>query len=117
MGMMLPLPIQRSMAMALSNQSHVDKQAGKYQARRELLAKALSKAGFKIEFSEAGLYIWCTRDESDWDSVAWFTELGILVTPGSFYGVKADRYVRIALTASDENISSAASRIIEAIKP
>lgn len=117
MGMMLPLPIQRSMAMALSNQSHVDKQAGKYQARRVLLAKALSKAGFKIEFSEAGLYIWCSRDESDWDSVAWFAELGILVTPGSFYGVKADRYVRIALTASDENISSAASRIIEAIKP
>jgi aspartate/methionine/tyrosine aminotransferase len=49
--------------------------------------------------------------------VAWFAELGILVTPGSFYGVKANRYVRIALTASDENISSAASRIIEAIKP
>jgi succinyldiaminopimelate transaminase len=117
MGMMLPLPIQRSMAMALSDQSHVDKQASRYQARREVLAKALSKAGFKIEFSEAGLYIWCSRDESDWDSVAWFAELGILVTPGSFYGVKADRYVRIALTASDENISSAASRIIEAIKP
>ena len=117
MGMMLPLPIQRSMAIALSDQSHVDKQARRYQARREVLAKALSKAGFKIEFSEAGLYIWCSRDESDWDSVAWFAELGILVTPGSFYGVKADRYVRIALTASDENISSAASRIIEAIKP
>ena len=116
MGMMLPLPIQRSMAMALSDQSHVDEQARKYQSRREVLAKALSKAGFKIEFSEAGLYIWCSRDESDWDSVAWFAELGILVTPGGFYGVKADRYVRIALTASDENISSAASRIIEAIK-
>jgi aspartate/methionine/tyrosine aminotransferase len=117
MGMMLPLPIQRSMAIALSDQSHVDKQAGRYQARREVLAKALIAAGFKIEFSEAGLYIWCSRDESDWDSVAWFAELGILVTPGSFYGVKANRYVRIALTASDENISSAASRIIEAIKP
>ena len=116
MGMMLPLPIQRSMAMALSDQSHVDEQARKYQSRREVLAKALSKAGFKIEFSEAGLYIWCSRDESDWDSVAWFAELGILVTPGGFYGVKAGRYVRIALTASDENISSAASRIIEAIK-
>ena len=116
MGMMLPLPIQRSMAMALSDQSHVDVQARKYQSRREVLAKALSKAGFKIEFSEAGLYIWCSRDESDWDSVAWFAELGILVTPGGFYGVKAGRYVRIALTASDENISSAASRIIEAIK-
>ena len=45
----------------------------------------------------------------------WFAEIGILVTPGSFYGSKGDRYVRIALTASDENVSSAASRIIQAI--
>ena len=115
MGMMLPLPIQKSMAIALSDQSHVDKQAGKYQARREVLAKALIAAGFKIEFSEAGLYIWCSRDEKDWDNVDWFAEIGILVTPGSFYGSKGDRYVRIALTASDENVSSAASRIIQAI--
>jgi len=115
MGMMLPLPIQKSMAIALSDQSHVDHQAGKYQARRAVLAEALIAAGFKIEFSEAGLYIWCSRDERDWDSVAWFAELGILVTPGSFYGNKGDRNVRIALTASDENISSATSRIIQAI--
>jgi aspartate/methionine/tyrosine aminotransferase len=47
--------------------------------------------------------------------VNWFAEIGILVTPGSFYGGKGNRYVRIALTASDENISSAASRIIAAI--
>jgi len=116
MGMMLALPIQNSMAIALSDHSHVEMQAGKYQTRRVVLAKALIEAGFKIEFSEAGLYIWCSRDESDWQSVAWFADLGILVTPGSFYGVKGDRFVRIALTASDENISSAASRIFEAIK-
>ncbi|NBP21881.1 MAG: succinyldiaminopimelate transaminase [Actinobacteria bacterium] len=116
MGMMLALPIQNSMAIALSDHSHVEMQAGKYQTRRVVLAKALIEAGFKIEFSEAGLYIWCSRDESDWQSVAWFADLGILVTPGSFYGVKGDRFVRIALTASDENISCAASRIFEAIK-
>jgi succinyldiaminopimelate transaminase len=115
MGMMLPLPIQNSMTIALSDQSHVEKQAGRYQARRDVLAKALIAAGFKIEFSEAGLYIWCSRDEKDWDSVAWFAEIGILVTPGGFYGSKGDRFVRIALTASDENISTAASRIIQAI--
>jgi aspartate/methionine/tyrosine aminotransferase len=35
--------------------------------------------------------------------------LGILVTPGAFYG--SDNFVRIALTASDEKISQAATRI------
>jgi len=116
MGMMLPMPIQRSMAVALSEQSHVDKQAGRYRARRDRLATALNNAGFKIEFSKAGLYIWCSRDEKDWDSVAWFAGLGILVTPGSFYGAKGSNHVRIALTASDEDISSAAQRINQCIK-
>jgi aspartate/methionine/tyrosine aminotransferase len=35
--------------------------------------------------------------------------LGILVTPGSFYG--SDNFVRIALTATDENIEKAVERI------
>jgi aspartate/methionine/tyrosine aminotransferase len=41
--------------------------------------------------------------------VDYFAELGILVTPGAFYG--SDNYVRIALTATDENIKQVADRI------
>jgi aspartate/methionine/tyrosine aminotransferase len=35
--------------------------------------------------------------------------MGILVTPGSFYG--SNNFVRIALTATDENIDKAIARI------
>ena len=108
-GMMVPLPVQNAMAAALSDEIHVQEQSARYQNRRKILKPALEKSGFTIKFSEAGLYIWCTRNEDCWQSVDWFASLGVLVTPGSFYGDKS--FIRIALTASDENIRSVAERI------
>ena len=110
-GMMVPLPIQRAMTIALSDETHVAEQRARYNARRAKLAPALISAGFKIEFSNAGLYIWCTRNESDWDSVSWLANLGILATPGNFYGELGKSHIRIAMTASDLQIAEAAARI------
>ena len=112
-GMMVPLPVQRAMAIALGDESHVVEQAARYRARREILRPALIEAGFRIDETHAGLYIWCTRDESDWDSVKWFAERGVLVTPGHFYGEGGNRHVRIAMTATDAQIETVASRIRE----
>jgi len=113
-GMMVPLPIQRAMTIALSDETHVAEQRARYNARRAKLAPALISAGFKIEFSNAGLYIWCTRNESDWDSVSWLANLGILATPGNFYGELGKSHIRIAMTASDLQIAEAAARITAA---
>ena len=107
----MPLPTQRAMKVALEDEAHVQLQSDRYRQRRKVLAEALRNAGFKIEYSDAGLYIWCTRDEDDWQTVAWFADRGILVTPGNFYGVAGAKNVRIALTASDAKISEAAARI------
>ncbi len=71
-----------------------------YAERREVLRPALEAAGFRIEHSQAGLYLWATRDEDCWASVAWLAERGILVAPGSFYGPAGARHVRVALTAT-----------------
>jgi succinyldiaminopimelate transaminase len=111
MGMMVPLPIQKAVTVALADETHVMAQADRYRNRRAHLGSALVKLGFTIEFSEAGLYIWCTRREEDWSTVAWFAERGILVTPGRFYGDLGSQHVRIALTATDEKILEAVSRI------
>jgi succinyldiaminopimelate transaminase len=114
-GMMVPLPIQSAMALALSDQVHVNEQAARYAARRQLLASALERAGFEIHESAAGLYIWCTRGEEDWRSVDWLAELGIIATPGRFYGELGNHFIRVALTASDQQIQVAAARISAAI--
>jgi aspartate/methionine/tyrosine aminotransferase len=109
---MVPLPIQKAMTAALGDEVHVAEQAKRYAARREVLSTALLAAGFKIDFSNAGLYIWCTRGEDSWDSVSWLAEIGILATPGIFYGQAGAKHIRIAMTATDAQIADAASRII-----
>ena len=111
MGMMAPLPIQKAVAIALGDEQHVVEQAERYRARRRILLQSLVNAGFVIEYSDAGLYIWCTRNEEDWATVGWFADRGIIVTPGHFYGDKGNSFVRIALTATDAQISEAAQRI------
>ena len=115
-GMMVPLPIQKAMTIALSDETHVAEQRARYNARRAKLVPALEAVGFKIEYSNAGLYIWCTRNESDWDSVSWLANLGILATPGNFYGELGKSHIRIAMTATDIQIAEAAARITTAIK-
>jgi len=111
-GMMVPLPIQHAMIAALSDETHVAEQRARYNKRRKTLAPALESIGFRIDYSDAGLYIWCTRNEDSWKSVEALALLGILVTPGVFYGEDGSQHVRIAMTATDEAIADATARII-----
>ena len=115
-GLMVPLPVQRAMTVALADELHAHEQAARYRARRAVLQPALEAAGFIIEHTNAGLYIWCSRGENDWDSVAWLAELGILATPGHFYGPAGDHHIRVALTATDADIEAAAARINSAVR-
>ena len=114
-GMLTPLPIQRAMTAALGDESHVAIQAKRYAARREVLSSALIAAGFQIDFSNAGLYIWCTRSEDSWKSVSWLADIGILATPGIFYGEAGAQHIRIAMTATDAQIADAAARIMKSL--
>jgi aspartate/methionine/tyrosine aminotransferase len=113
-GMMVPLPVQKAMIEALADSEHVHQQRERYNARKAELSPALASAGFVIEFSDAGLYLWATRNEDCWESVAWLAKLGILATPGIFYGEKGSQHIRIAMTATDQQIADAAARITEA---
>jgi succinyldiaminopimelate transaminase len=110
-GMMMPGPVQQALRAVLDDDAHVDAQRERYRRRRQVLLAALSRAGIRVERSEAGLYLWATRDESCWDTVAYFASRGILVAPGAFYGPTASRHVRIALTASDDRIAHVAERL------
>ena len=110
-GMMVPLSVQKSMVAALSDNKHVALQRDLYNSRKAKVRSAIEKHGFKVEHSEAGLYLWATRAEADWDSVSWFAEHGILVTPGHFYGEKGGKHVRIAMTATDAQIDELVKRI------
>ena len=110
-GMMVPTPVQAAAVAAWDDVAHAKEQKALYRRRREVLRSALTDAGFRIDRSEAGLYLWATRDEPCWDTVRWFAERGVLVTPGDFYGEAGARHVRVAMTATDAQIDSLPGRL------
>ncbi|OBJ54341.1 succinyldiaminopimelate transaminase [Mycobacterium sp. 1423905.2] len=110
-GMMVPTPVQSAMVAALDDDEHEKVQRERYARRRAVLLPALRSAGFTVDHSEAGLYLWASRGQGCQDTVAWFAERGILVAPGDFYGPSGARHVRVALTATDERIDAAVRRL------
>jgi succinyldiaminopimelate transaminase len=110
LGLIVPAPIQAALTAVLAEDEHVAIQKERYRARRELVTDALLEAGFRIEHSEAGLYLWASRDEDCWDTVKWCAERGVLVTPGSFYEEAGSTFVRVALTVSDQQARAVRDR-------
>jgi succinyldiaminopimelate transaminase len=115
-GMMMPGPIQDAMAVALDDDEHAAAQKERYRDRRTVLRTALTESGFRIDHSEAGLYLWASRQvggapEDCWSTLDYLAGLGILAAPGEFYGPGGEHHVRLALTATDERIAAAASRL------
>lgn len=115
-GMMVPGPIQEAMAAALDDDEHAEIQKALYRNRRTVLRAALEQAGFRIDHSEAGLYLWASRQvdgaaEDCWSTLEYLAGLGILAAPGEFYGPGGEHHVRLALTATDERVRAAALRL------
>jgi succinyldiaminopimelate transaminase len=110
-GLMPPAPVQAAMVATLGNDEHVVAQRAVYRARRDVLVAALQGAGFRIDDSSAGLYLWATRNEDSFATISWLADRGILAAPGSFYGDDPAIHVRLALTATDDDIARAAERL------
>ena len=112
-GMMVPRPVQAAMVAALDDDAHEREQRERYRRRRDVLLPAFRSAGFTVDYSDAGLYLWVTRGEPCRDTVGWLAQRGILAAPGEFYGARGAQHVRVALTATDERIAAAVDRLEE----
>ncbi len=114
-GMIMPGPVQAAMTAALDDDAHAAEQRARYAARRSRLRAAFAEAGWRIDHSEAGLYLWAAHPAHDcWSAAEWLAaEGGILVAPGELYGPAGKRHVRVALTATDERVAAAAGRLAE----
>ena len=112
-GLLVPGPVQAAMVAALGDTSHLAVQRALYGSRRTALLAAVRGAGFTVEHSQAGLYLWCTRGEGCWETVAALAAVGVLVAPGEFYGTAGASHVRFALTATDERIAAACHRLAD----
>ncbi|MDO8144318.1 MULTISPECIES: succinyldiaminopimelate transaminase [unclassified Isoptericola] len=117
LGMIMPAPVQEALRAALRDDAHVDAQRERYRRRRAALLPALRQAGFVVDHSEAGLYLWARWADGAADGTTsrdlarWFATRGILVGPGEFYGVAGGSHVRVALTAADDAVTDAVARL------
>jgi len=106
------LPIQKCAIEALTgDQSSVENTRRTYQERRDILCDGLNSMGWYVEKPKATMFVWAEIPPRYIDSGEFVMEMaqktGVIVTPGTAFGEKGKRFVRIALVADKEQIAKA----------
>jgi len=112
------LPIQKAAIAALEGpQEYVKETALRYQKRRDILVDGLNSIGWKIRKPPATMFVWAAIPEGFSDSMEFtlflLEKTGVAVTPGSSFGERGKRFVRIALVQPEEIIEEALALIKE----
>ena len=110
-------PIQKVAAKALlTTSSFSDHNRELYKRRRDILVDGLHSAGWIVDKPDATMFIWAAVP-SGWTSIDFAYKLidraGVVVTPGSAFGVHGEGYVRIALVQSEDRLQKAVTNIKE----
>ena len=109
-GQIIPGPVQAAMATGLRDGESVDIQRDRYRERLGTLVAGLRAYGYATNLPQGALYVWVKAKSGDcWRDMAALAELGIIASPGEFYG--APGYLRFSATATDEAIADAAQRL------
>ena len=109
-GLIVPGPVQGAMRAALEDGEAVMDQRDVYARRLHALTEALGAYGYDAVMPQGGLYIWAPARSGDcWADMADLSRLGILASPGEFYG--DGRYLRFSSTINDEQLELALGRL------
>ena len=104
--------VQRASVVAWDDEEHVARARDTYRRKRELLAAALERRGYRIAASRAGMYLWV---EAPAEVVPRLLEHGVVVSPGEFFGPSGAGYVRFALVPTEEECARAAQILEEVL--
>lgn len=102
-GFMVPGPAQAAAVVALGDSSGVELQRERYIGRLRRMVSILERIGVDAELPDGGFYLWVPAPGGD----AWaFAErlaadLGVVSSPGEFYGPAAAGHVRLAMVQPD----------------
>jgi len=105
-GFMVPGPAQAAAVAALSDQEHVDVQRGRYRRRLESLIEVMAAMGVVAPMPDGAFYLWVPAPEGDaWGFARMLAaEVGMVVSPGEFFGAAGAGHVRLAAVAGDDRI-------------
>ncbi|WP_422822125.1 LL-diaminopimelate aminotransferase [Thermodesulfobium acidiphilum] len=107
--------IQQASEVALRDDSNfIAKMNNIYVRRRDLLVNGLKSLGSDIKPPKGSFYLW-VKTPKDFDASSFterlILETNIVVTPGSGYGSEGNKYVRFAITVSEDRIKEAIERM------
>lgn len=112
-GLMPPGPVQAAAVVALGDDAHVEVQRERYQRRLTNLATMLRALGHEVTLPRGAFYLWVPAPDGDaWSAARDLAErVGIVVSPGDFYGSVSAGWFRVAAVQPDERIALAATRV------
>lgn len=107
--------IQEAGIIALENWKTLRDQNNQiYEKRKQVVTEELQKLSISFQSTQATFYIWCkvpTKETSTDFCARVLKEAGVSFTPGIGFGPGGEGYFRISLTAPEERLQEAISRI------
>ena len=112
-GFMVPGPAQDAAVAALADDAHVDVQRARYWERPVRVQSLLARVDVRAELPAGAFYLWAPAPDGD----AWglaerlAAQLGVLVSPGEFYGPAGAGHVRVAVVQPDDRLDLVERRL------
>ncbi|MBI5529064.1 MAG: LL-diaminopimelate aminotransferase [Deltaproteobacteria bacterium] len=107
--------VQDAAVAALSgDQSCVERTRAIFAARRQRVAQALTRMGFRFRTPEGAFYFWVRVPEGRTSAqfcMQMLEKAGVVVTPGTGFGPSGEGYFRISLTCPDDRLDEALGRM------
>ena len=113
-GMFLPLQLAAAKALTLNKDWH-DTVNEIYKARRDKVFELLDLLKCTYSKTQVGMFVWAAIPASYKDGYALSDEVlygsNVFITPGGIFGNAGDKYVRVSLCCTKENMQQAINRI------
>ena len=106
-GLMVPGPVQAAAIVAFGDDAHVDVQREIYRDRLTAMIELLAGFGLDVDFPGGGFYLWVAAPDGDAWALARLlaAEIGLVGSPGEFYGPQGSARLRLAMVQPDERVA------------
>ena len=108
-------PIQAAAITAFDHAEEISQHVrAVFGRRRDVLVNELNNIGWNVDRPSGGMFVWA-EIPAGWTSKEFafhcIEKAGVVMVPGSAFGVSGEGYVRIALVQSEEKLLTAAKRL------